>query len=145
MATTPILNIDTLITRQTVTIDGVAYELRTDKELTIFALARLERAAQRIEQIEDATAEPTPDQAAEYDLLLRQVVELILIAPAAVHAKLLTAHREAIMWTFIRLSRPSLVPTRARRPPETPTPTLATASSSARGSRASSAGRRKAG
>jgi len=144
MATSPVLDLTTLLHRETVRIDGVRYDLKNDKELSIFDLARLERTAARIQAIDGAEA-TSPEQRADYDRLLEVAVRLVLVAPDAVHAALKTAHREAILWTFIRLSRPSLAPTRETRT-ETPTrPIAKTASRSARGSRASTAARRRAG
>lgn len=144
MATSPILNIDTLIRRETVRIDGVAYELRTSGELTLFELARLERTADRVHAI-DTTAEPSVAETAEYAALLDRAVRIILDAPEAVHAKLLTAHREAILWTFIGLSQPRPGLTRGTTEARPATASRRTTERSARGSRASTAARRVSG
>lgn len=136
----PVLDLTTLIPRETIRIDGVRYDLRADKELSIFDLAQLEQTAAKIHKVE-TDSDRTAEQMEEYAHLLDKAVRLVLIAPDALHAKLLVAHREAILWTFIGLSRRGLAPTRA---PRETTPAKArptTRSRSARGSRASTAGR----
>lgn len=143
-ATRPLLDLTTLLQRETIRIDGIVYDLRNSNELTIFDLARLQRTADRVQQL-DGLAEPTADELAEYARLLDRAVRIILDAPEAVHAKLRTAQREAIVWTFIGLSQPSLGLTRAPATETAVTAPAKTARPSARGSRASTAARRKAG
>lgn len=143
-ATKPLLDLSTLIQRETIRIDGIVYDLRNSGELTIFDLAHLERTSERVHQL-DQLAEPSTDERDEYGRLLAKAVPLILDAPPEVHAKLSTAQREAILWTFIGLSQPSLGLTRAAATETAATASAKTARRSARGSRASTVAPRKAG
>lgn len=143
-ATRPLLDLTTLIQRETIRVDGVVYDLRNSSELTIFDLARLQRTADRVHQL-DQIAEPTVDERDEYARLVEKAVRVILDAPEAVHTKLSTAQREAILWTFIGLSQPSLGLTRAPGTETAATAPTKTARRSARGSRASTVAPRKAG
>ena len=139
----PLLDLNTLVERETVTIDGTRYDMRSDMELSLFELAALERSADKVHAF-SRELELTPEQRTEYEQLLERAVAIIMVAPPDVLARLRTGQREAILWTFIALSRPGLVPSRATAEP----PTKArpkTRSASARASRGSTVARRKRG
>ena len=100
-----VLNLDTLLERACVTVDKRPYEMRNHDEFSIFELEGLQRLTDRVQAIGKAD-EDSPETLAQYDELLDQVARKILIAPDGVHKKLRVAHREAIMWAFIKRSLP---------------------------------------
>jgi hypothetical protein len=139
----PVLNLNTLIERAFLTIDGDRYELLNASELSVFDYKRFEHQTKRlltIEALNDVTEADEQDYTAGLDAITRR----ILLAPDAVHAKLTTLHRAAILQAFITLSLPSHTPPRANANVTTSSATP-TGAKPRRGSRASTAEHRKAG
>jgi hypothetical protein len=97
-----LLDLDTLISRPTVRIDGVDYELLSPNEVSVLDYRRLTRPGVRMVEIENL-ADPTPDEKAEYERILDTQCRQILLAPDEVHARLRSAERDRILATFLRL------------------------------------------
>lgn len=140
----PLLTINTLVEREYVRIDGEPYELHSYETLPRYDMATLSILGKEmtplIGKFQDGTL-TDEDELKRFDDLLATFCRKVLMAPAAVHAKLQLPHRLNIVLTFMALSLPSLQ--HAREP-------LVGASRSKTSkrrpaSRASTAARRKAG
>lgn len=140
--TGPLLKLDTLVQRDYLTIDGEPYDLRNAEELSLFDRERIIHYSTRMRWIEQK-AERTNDDDVEYGGLVQKVVAMIVDAPASVLDRLERPHREAICLTFIGLLLARLDLTRAKAP-ETPAGRR-TGAKSRRGSRGSTAARRRTG
>lgn len=96
MAETAILDLETLIKRPTIRIDGKLYELRAPDELSVLDSQWLTTAGKRIEQLAAAG-----DPEGKLPELLEAVVRRILVdVPDDVLARLSEAHRMAICEVF---------------------------------------------
>ena len=103
--TTPLLlNLDTLVSRSTVRIDGIEYELLSPDEVSILDFKRLVRPGARMVEIE-ALPEPTAEEKAEYDRILDRQCRQVLLAPDEVHQRLKGAQRDQILPNGERLLR----------------------------------------
>lgn len=101
--TTPLLlNLDTLVSRSTVRIDGIEYELLSPDEVSILDFKRLVRPGARMVEIE-ALPEPTAEEKAEYDRILDRQCRQVLLAPDEVHQRLKGAQRDQILAAFLEL------------------------------------------
>jgi hypothetical protein len=137
---TPVLNLDTLIVREHITIDGQPYELRNADEFSVVDAHRLGRKGVRLDQLM-TSAELTPDEEMELAGLLDALCKSVLDAPEAVHKTLRDAQRSAIFQAFTELSLPLSPQTRAH--PRATTPVIGARPPLA--SRGSTGARRKAG
>jgi len=126
----PLLDLDTLLVRLSVRIDGVPYEIRNRDELSVLGLRRVNLWCERFNQILVLEA-PTAEQEAESAALLQKICQAVLDAPPDVHAKLQEQHRMAIADVFctLRASRLQTAgatatteppPTGASSPPASP-------------------------
>ena len=99
--TKPLLDLDTLIDRDRVAIDGDLYEILSPDELSVIDSHRFGRWGKRIEQL----AETDGDEAeAELDELVGKVSRKILVAvPDEVFAKLPGSQRWAVIDLFTGL------------------------------------------
>ncbi len=138
----PLLNLDTLIEREFIMVDGARHELRNLDELDVVTHRRLLNESKRLAVL-DPVKHRSDDEEAAYDDALDTITRILLIAPADVHAKLQRGHRSAILLAFMQLSMPSLAQARATM--QEATATTPTGVRRPRASRASTAGRRKAG
>lgn len=103
----PILDFTTERTRLTVAIDGIAYEMRDENDLTLANYRLLQQAGPRLSELEDLPR-MTPAQEAEYADLLKSICELALDAPERVIARTGIVQRIALVRGFCELSAPSL-------------------------------------
>lgn len=119
-----LLNIDTLVERDYVTIDGQPYELRNPGELTLLEQARLGRRGEEMEALRQAMSErgPSDDEIARVTAVLEEMVRLVLLAPPEVIERLQEPHKHAIIGAFTAPQReakaaPAAVPAppKARR------------------------------
>ena len=111
----PLLDIDVLIERSTIKIDGVLYELRNPPELSIFE-GRVVFRLQKFMAETMAIEEPREDLEAEVERLLRRVVEIVLIAPQEIKDRLSPFHRLQIAEAFTNLDRAKTTPAPAESP-----------------------------
>lgn len=107
-AAPPVLDLITERERLTVKIDGVAYDLRDENDLTLEHYRLLEQAGQRMTTLE-ALPKMSKKQQAEYHELLKDACLLALDAPDAVIDRTGYLQRIAIFRTFSELSAPSLL------------------------------------
>lgn len=98
----PLLDLDTLVVRPTVRIDGVEYEMVAPDELSILEYHRLINLGKRLDAIEQVE-EPTEAQEIEYEDLLDTLCRRILLAPDEVHKRLKRPQRAAVALTFTQL------------------------------------------
>lgn len=142
--TLPPLDLTTDHKRPIVKIDGTAYEMRTANDLSLEDFRFVQRAMPVLSEIEQRKGKALQDCRDLYGKL----VDLVLMAPAAVKARLNDVDRVLVVSRFILLSLSGLL-ARARAidqalgsaPPQTPTPSPR----SSRGSAASTAAIRSTG
>lgn len=104
--TEPLLNIQTLITRPRVDIDGVAYAMLSPGELSVIESVRFIGLARRIGELQEAIAGGDTDDGLtdELDLRTSELAGEVLIAvPDEVLAKLSGMHKIRIAEVFIML------------------------------------------
>lgn len=132
----PLLNLDTLISRFAITIDGARYELRRQEELPLIPHRRLDAQRDAFNAILTSD-DPTAEQQAELSRLIGLICTAILIAPEHVLARLSDQQRMAVADVFFRL-RPSPLKAGDTRQ-GTARPKTSTGASSPRSSRGSTA------
>ena len=116
-AKTPLLDLSTLIERETIRIDAKPYEIRSANELSIFDQRRLADQAKRVGTL--LTDKPADDDG-EAHRLLDAICKTILIAPVHIHEKLSDTQRLAICEVFLPLLLPRRAGTGAQAEPATP-------------------------
>ena len=97
----PLLDLDTLLHRPTVRIDGVSYELRTEDEMSIVESHEVTQQGKRLDKLLGQETLSDPDKktlVALLDTLCRRV----LLAPDDVHAKLRDPQRGRISKLFFQ-------------------------------------------
>jgi hypothetical protein len=122
---TALLDLDTLTERPFVIIDGVRYELPKSDELSVLTNHRLTKLGMGLKAIEDLD-DPSESDDAEYERLLKQLCDLVLIAPDDVKARLLSGQRVAVAMAFTQLRRRMTRPSPAGALIETEAPADAT-------------------
>jgi hypothetical protein len=101
MADEPLLNLNTLVKRETIEIDGTRYELFSADELSVLTTHRFTIWGRRIEQLRDST---DPLDGVEYDDLIDQIASAAVVdLPAAVLEQLGGADKLAIVDVFTGL------------------------------------------
>lgn len=101
MAEKPLLDLDTLIVRPTILVDGVTYELMSADELSVLASHRFGVWGQRIEAL---SAQEDDAAGAEREELIDKVCRAAIVGmPEAVFEKLSGAHKSAITDVFTGL------------------------------------------
>lgn len=101
MADEPLLNLNTLVKRETIDIDGSRYELFSVDELSVLATHRFTIWGRRIEELRDST---DPLDSVEYaDLVDRIIQDAAVDLPAAVLEKLGGPDKLAIVDVFTGL------------------------------------------
>lgn len=115
---TPILDLGTLVDRPKVRIDGKLYEMRTADEFSYLVYRQFQRKFQRLGELLKKRR-TTQAEEKEQEKLLDEFVRQLVIAPEAVHARMLPHHRLEIIKAFFSLrptskARPAAATTRAR-------------------------------
>ncbi len=128
----PILNLDSLVDRPTVVINGQEYELLTTDILPPLDLHRFSRYSTRIGVLM-AKVDLTAEDEAELDDLPRRMCRMVLEAPDGIHDALTQKQRMKIVESFIAPLQPDRH-LESGRVPATPT----SPSTGANGSRDSS-------
>jgi len=100
---TPTLNLQTLVDRPTVAIDGVAYPLRATDEFSILEFERHLADAQRLPVLTRRGLELSDEEALELCALLDRYCRRVLTAPAEVQARLSDVQRLQVVSVFLRL------------------------------------------
>ncbi|MBW8638999.1 hypothetical protein K1W69_17515 [Hoeflea sp. WL0058] len=99
----PLLDLNTLIERPTIRIDGKAYEILSPEELSILDSQRFERWGRKIEALAK-TANENDDDADELTTLIDTVTSKIAIGvPEDVRARLTNAHKDQVISVFTGL------------------------------------------
>ena len=98
------LDLDTLIIRPTVRIDGVTFEVRTAEELSVLENRRLFRLGKRIEAFE-ALDNPSDAEIAEYCEALGAICRKVLLEPDEAGHPDARRHPEIILRLRTRRSR----------------------------------------
>lgn len=102
--TEPLLNIDTLIERPLVKIDGELHEIVSSQELPLMVLQRVAMLGRRLDTLMktddlDAAGEKL------LDVTLDKIIDVIMApVPAYVRAKLTQAHKQSVVEVFTMLS-----------------------------------------
>lgn len=97
----PLLNLDTLIRRPKVAIDGITYEIMTPDELSIIDSHRFGMWGRRIKEL--ASAESEAEEAELIDLVDRVARKVAVGVPAEIYAGLSGKHKLAISDVFTGL------------------------------------------
>jgi hypothetical protein len=101
MADEPLLDLNTLIRRPSIDVDGTRYELFSVDELSVLASHRFSVWARRIEQIDAGTAE---EDGAELGTLIDKAAQAALVdMPASVFEALTGVHKREIVDVFTAL------------------------------------------
>jgi hypothetical protein len=99
----PLLNLDTLIVRPSIAIDGALYELFSPDELSVLASQRFSIWGQRIERLVQSGSDDA-ETLGDLDNLYATVARAAIVdVPADVFAKLSGAHHMAIVDVFTGL------------------------------------------
>lgn len=106
--TDPILDLDTLTDRRTITINKKSFKLRSLDEFSFLYGRQLGKRYQRLGALLSAEKLTKKDEG-ERDRLLDDFCRLILVAPDQVHQALEAHHRARIVNAFF--TRPSSQPT----------------------------------
>ncbi len=99
----PTLNLQTIVDRPTVAVDGVAYPLRATDEFSILEYQRHLVDAVRLPELLRCGDALTDDDATELRSLLDRYCRRVLTAPVDVHAKLSDVQRLKIVSVFQQL------------------------------------------
>lgn len=101
MADSPLLDLDTLIVRQTIAIDGVRYEIINPDEMSVIASQRAGNRGRRIDEISKGAPE---SEEGELDRLVDEAAHAILVdVPHEIFAKLSGAQKLAVVDVFTGL------------------------------------------
>ncbi len=109
MADKNILDLTTETDRPVVTIDGIAYPLRTSGDLTLQDFKNLERVSLRVGELMSRTRTLTNAENLELERRLKEVAKVALDAPAGILAKLTAIQRVMIFKVFTELLTPTLI------------------------------------
>jgi hypothetical protein len=109
MADKNILDLTTDVDRPVVTIDAIAYPLRTARDLTLQDFKHLERISVRTGDLLSRTRTLTKDENRELELRLKEVTKIALDAPGSVLAKLTAIQRVMVFKVFTELLTPTLI------------------------------------
>jgi len=101
----PILNLDTLVERRTVAIDGKPYELVNAAELSILDYHRIGNQGRNVEAIMAQQEDLSDDQVQAVRTLLDSMCKVLLLAPIEVHARFTDNQRLQIVGAFTGLLR----------------------------------------
>jgi hypothetical protein len=141
----PVLDLNTLVERRTIRIDGAPYELTNHSEVSILDYYRIGRQSERLDAMVNQPEAMAPEQVEELQRLLNELVRFVLRAPDDVHARLNDIQKLQIISVFTDLQRGAAAPAGATvEPPRTKAATLTGASSSP-GSSGSTVARRSLG
>ena len=102
---TPILNLDTLVERAVVRIDGTDYELLNPGELSVLDFHKIGKRAERVEAMLKEEGDLSEDQVVTLTEALDALCRLVLRAPAEVHARLSDTQRLKVTQAFTVLQR----------------------------------------
>jgi hypothetical protein len=109
MADKQILDLTTETDRPVVRIDGIAYPLRTARDLTLQDFKSLERLSIRTSELMTRARSLTKDENRELAVRLKEVAKIALDAPPAVLAKLSDVQRVMVFKVFTELLTPTLI------------------------------------
>lgn len=101
----PVLNLDSLIDRPVVVIDGKEYQLLTTAILPPIDVWRLSKFSRRLDEL-TSQADLTEDEERELERLPDRMCRLVLHAPDDVHAALNPKQRMEVLATFIQPPQP---------------------------------------
>lgn len=99
MAKKRILELSTLVDRDTVVINGEEFDLRAPAEFSILEFHRIGKRAASLSALQ-AKDGLTDDEIGELSSVLDELCRLVLVAPDEVHLKLREGHKQAILGAF---------------------------------------------
>jgi hypothetical protein len=109
MADKNILDLTTETDRPVITIDGIAYPLRTARDLSLQDFKNLERLSIRTADLMQRARSLTKDEDRELKIRLKEVAKIAVEAPAPVLAKLSDVQRVMVFKVFTELLTPTLI------------------------------------
>ena len=114
----PVLNLDTLVERRVVVIDGKHYELKNPDEVSLLDYHRIWYKGR---ELDAAFAKPnlTMDEIGALAKNIDELCRFLLDAPDAVHARLHESHKMKVIQVFTSLQH-AAVTAPAPEPPATP-------------------------
>jgi len=130
----PILNLNTLVDRRVVRIDGKDYELIASGELSLLDYHRIGRQSGRVEELMTRSEDLSDAEVQELSRMLKDLCCLILRAPEELHARLNDLHRLAVIQAFSNLQRDQKKAAPAGEGSAPPTSTGASSSPASAGS-----------
>lgn len=113
-----LLNLDTLVIRPIITIDGADYEMLNPGEISLLDLHRFGALGSEFDALSAAVQgeQMTEEQAAAVSAALDKMVRMILRAPEDLLSRLTDVHRYRIVEAFNMLTRSRLPETRVSTP-----------------------------
>lgn len=154
MAKTPVLDLQTLVERPIIGIDGKPYEILSPEELSAVDLQRFASMGREMETLYGKDSLTEDEERRLSDLLVTLTDRIMVGVPAEIRGKLLDSHRHAVAEVFTNLplhnSLTSLMTAvganrQARRAKKKTAKSRPTGAKSPRGSKGSTAGRRAGG
>lgn len=147
----PLLDLDTLIARPTIRIDGTDYEMKRGAEMSLVEYQRVVRFGAKLAKLHGvslqggqglvtAEGEIPEDDLIESSAAMDGLCRLVLMAPAEVHERLTDTHRAKIIQVFITLN-PKAATEARERAAAAPGGRTSTGASKSRGSRGSTVSR----
>src|SRR5438045_9385472 len=109
MADKNVLDLTTDTDRPVVSIDGIAYPLRTARDLTLQDFKHLERISIRTGDLMTRTRTLTKGENHELTVRLKEVAKIAVDAPAAVLAKLTAVQRVTVFKVLTEVLPPPLI------------------------------------
>lgn len=99
-----LLSLDTLVKRETIAIDGIAYELRSRDELSLIDAQQFQFYGKQLDQIQRRGGKLTREQAEKGRLALDRMLSIAVIdLPDDVRSRLSDRQKAAIVEAFISL------------------------------------------
>lgn len=99
----PLLDLDTMVERPVVAIDGTKYEVLSADEISVLDAARFGRWGKRIKELGEATTLSEAEEAELDDLVDRLARKVLVDAPEEVFARLSGNNRWALVDLFTGL------------------------------------------
>lgn len=107
---TALLNLNTLIDREFILIDGERFELANQGELSVLDWQRVAKKGAQVQALMGRLEDLTDDEAKNVADLLEGLCKIILRAPPEVHEKLMPAHKLLVVQAFNLLQRTQSAP-----------------------------------
>ncbi len=133
----PLLDLNTLVERKHILIDGQPYEFMVPGAMSLLDYHRVTRLSDTLKGIEDKKDDLSEEDVQRGAKALDGLCRLVLEAPSAVHDRLTDLQRTKILEVFRNLPRPAAPAQEERAPAAAPDGKTSTGANKSRGSRGS--------